>query len=324
MGQYWNLINIDKRRELRHVGGLKLWEFLMSTSAEQLVGLLHSPKWLNFRIPSGKIMFSKQKSLNSPLIRLPQEIVDLIIPHLHNDQYNEDLVCLALTCSYFFRLVAHDIQKTIRKDTGPWAGDRIIFVGDYATGYPDNIATPEEAAEWAKLGRNPLYGVGEKVEAEGRHAAMRSLFREEPFIIWGKCLQAMRQRLDENDGSIQRFERLRKLLMSVPKHLEPAKRQGVLRNLVTKQYIRDQTLAESDYAYSLGEALLCYITWTEDPSGLEGLPLEGEWAGHRFDVTIMDEVTGDEWTDVSQEAIGRLSMVTGEPSKNGRRLTDDE
>lgn len=60
MGQYWKLLNIDKRQEILH-GAFKLEDFLADLSAEQLVGLLRPPKWVPFKIPSEKLQASKAK-----------------------------------------------------------------------------------------------------------------------------------------------------------------------------------------------------------------------------------------------------------------------
>jgi hypothetical protein len=61
MGQDWKLINIDKKRQLRHIGQPKLLEILKSTSGEQLVGLLANPSWLRFQIPAEKAIPAKNK-----------------------------------------------------------------------------------------------------------------------------------------------------------------------------------------------------------------------------------------------------------------------
>jgi hypothetical protein len=44
MGQYWKLVNIDRREKLLNNGGLKLWEIPMNGSLEQLVELVGAEK----------------------------------------------------------------------------------------------------------------------------------------------------------------------------------------------------------------------------------------------------------------------------------------
>lgn len=46
MGQYWKLVNIDRKEQLLNNGGLKLFEMLDERSLEQLVELIRNPKWI--------------------------------------------------------------------------------------------------------------------------------------------------------------------------------------------------------------------------------------------------------------------------------------
>ncbi|KAM5346976.1 hypothetical protein ACJ41O_009981 [Fusarium nematophilum] len=330
MGQYWKFINIDKRRKVRHVGGFTLDEFILATFAEQIVGLLGTPFRLKFEIPSDKIRASKMKSLGSPLIKLPQEILDMIVRLLLDSHADEDLICLSLTCGYFFRLCARSVQTLLDEDEGGWVGDRLIFVGDYAHGLPDDLGNPEERKAWREIGTendfpgNPLYVLDKNAVGEGRHATINPIFAEKPFEVWGGVADFARKRLEEEPESLQRFNRLLKFIRHSPGCLKPEQKRGVLRNLTTKEYVRDQAVAESEYAYSLGEVLCMFTTWTNDASGTEGLPLEGEWAGHRFDIAPMEYLADDdEWTDVSSEAISRLKVATGYKKNDGRRLTGE-
>ena len=59
MGQYFKLVNIDKKRELYNEDGLKLMEILLNGPMQQLVGLLKKPKWSRFKIPGRYIQSSK-------------------------------------------------------------------------------------------------------------------------------------------------------------------------------------------------------------------------------------------------------------------------
>ncbi|KAF4973177.1 hypothetical protein FZEAL_9394 [Fusarium zealandicum] len=322
MGQYWHLLNIDKRCIVRNVGGLKLIEFIFSKSAEQLVGLLSNPYWLKFNISSNLVRESKKKSLGSLLTSLPQEIIDMIVSLLFDGRNHDDFICLSLTCTYFFRLLAGKVQEIIIEDTGPWVGDRLIFVGDYADGYPANIATPEEEAVWDKISpeyNNPLYEMDHQTAAEGPLAAVSSFTPEDPFIVWGDRLKLVRERLKEERESLECFDRLVQLLMHTPDKVEPAMRRAVLRNLDTHEYVRDEALANSRYAYSLGEAVVVFTTWTQDGSGLQDLSGEGEWAGHHFDISAMATVADEQWVDVSDVAIDKLEMASRGSRKNGGR-----
>ena len=73
---------------------------------------------------------------------LPQEIIDAIARHVKSDV--TDVICLALTCTYFFRLLANNMQDAFIEDTAPRAGDRLVFLGEYTQGAPPGILTDEE------------------------------------------------------------------------------------------------------------------------------------------------------------------------------------
>ncbi|KAJ4132849.1 hypothetical protein NW754_015663 [Fusarium falciforme] len=319
MGQDWKLINIDKKRKLRHIGQPKLLEILKSTSGEQLVGLLANPSWLRFQIPAEKAIPAKKRNYDSLLVNLPQNVIDLIVALLYECRHDADLICLSVTCSYFFRLIAHMIQAAISEDIGQWAGDRLILISERAVGYPPEIATVLERFQWDSDGTNPLYGMGEQAVAEGHHSTLASLVKEQPFEVWGRALDNVRERLDQKQEVSLPFKRLMKLLMHNP-HFPNSHRPAVLRNLTTKQFISDDALARSNFSYSLGEVLLCYITWGEETAQDERvrLPMKGEWAGHRFDITTREKVSG--WEDVSQQVIKRMMMATREERKTGRRV----
>ncbi|KAI8722409.1 hypothetical protein NCS52_00384600 [Fusarium sp. LHS14.1] len=319
MGQDWKLINIDKKRQLRHIGQPKLLDILKSTSGEQLVGLLANPSWLRFQIPAEKAIPAKKRNHDSPLVNLPQNAIDMIVAILYECRHDADLICLSVTCSYFFRLISHMIQAAISEDIGQWAGDRLILIGERAVGYPPEIATVLERFQWDSDGTNPLYEMGEQAVAEGHHSTLASLVKEQPFEVWGRALDNVRERLDQKQEVSLPFKRLMKLLMHNP-HFPSSHRPAVLRNLTTKQFISDDALARSNFSYSLGEVLLCYITWGEEAAQDERvrLPMKGEWAGHRFDITTREKVSG--WDDVSQQVIKRMMMATREERKTGRRV----
>ncbi|KAL2801895.1 hypothetical protein BJX63DRAFT_416228 [Aspergillus granulosus] len=73
----------------------------------------------------------------------------------------------------------------------------------------------------------------------------------------------------------------------------------VLRNLTTKEYVREDGLSGG---ITLGHVALLKICWSSDPSayvqGEESLT-RGEWVGHRFDVVPLRTVEPD-WIDQTQ------------------------
>lgn len=93
--------------------------------------------------------------------------------------------------------------------------------------------------------------------------------------------------------------------------LFPCNKVWILRNLVEKSYIRLESIVSKKtmeachppFLKAFGNLLLYKTAWTDDPSGCLGDP-KSEWAGHRFDVTALDEIQNDssyQWTDVSRD-----------------------
>lgn len=315
MAQYWELINIDKQSQLRTGLASNFWEFLKFTPTEQLVGLLKKSHWAPFRIPAKHIRAAKAKATKNRFISLPQEIIDQIIYNVAADRGNRDMICLALTCAYFFRILATSIQDIMRNDCGPWAGDRLVFAGDAGgRGWPHEL--------WNFM----LPDFPMSVVAEGKLARRRcsyfEKFERHPAEMYGKLRHSVKDRLKGETASFRRFKRLAKLLTVEPHYITHGAKEPVLRNLTTKQYVRDAELAQSKYAYSLGEVVMVQTIWTQDPKDVERLGTEAEWRGHKFDISVMEDVAGDDWTDVSGEAVERLALAATEQfrKQNGRRV----
>ncbi|KAG8168453.1 hypothetical protein KVR01_001202 [Diaporthe batatas] len=325
MGQYWKFVNIDRKERLRNTGGLKLWEMLMNGCFEQLVDLLQKPKWI--ALSSGTQVQAKSRSDASTLLTLPREVIDMIVHELCSDS-PESLICLSLTCAWFFRLLGLEFQKILAADSAPWAGHRLIFVGDYADGLDlGDICTSEELQHFEKCqekwGDNPLYCMPEGImRTRNEHTDAGGGWYEDGTGANtrrpGDLEELVKERLMLNDLSL--FNRLANLARRP--HLTTGHGAAVLRNLTAKQYVRDKAIAESDYAYSLGEVVAVFTTWTDDPSGLGGLDAQGLWAGHRFDIATIADVSEDGWTDVSELAVENLMKSTEREKKDGKRAGD--
>ncbi|KAK7426622.1 hypothetical protein QQZ08_006952 [Neonectria magnoliae] len=165
----------------------------------------------------------------------------MVISILLDARDHRMIIHLSLTCAYFFRLLAPLIRDALVEDSGSWAGDRFIFVGDYAAGYPSGIATSKKKIEWAKPRQNPLYDLPKAVTAEGEKSKVPSLLaRKDSFERWGELLEDARKGLDGEEESLQRMV---KLLTQAPKASTPARLGPVLRNLTTKEYVRDAAIA---------------------------------------------------------------------------------
>lgn len=266
-------------------------------------------------------------------------MMDLIYPPL--DFYPEleqhlEAICLDMTRSYIFRLLAPRIHGMMIRAAEPWSGHRLIMVGDYARGMPQEIEQSATDDEISRRNRgkddkywNPLYEWARKPQN-------KPLFGNED--LW---LDAWTQGMDQEDdgqkiknqenkdqgnegqacedneglcqniagrkhGSLEMAKRPLKLLMAeIPAAFPPASAKLVLRNLTTKEYVVEEGLAA--YDHHLIDAIFVYARFTDDPSGLREINAHGPWAGHRFDVATLEDVRDDEWLDATNWAIELIS-----------------
>lgn len=239
----------------------------------------------------------------------------MIVSNLSADS-PESVIYLSLTCVYFLRLLGPKFQKILAEDTAPWAGDRLIFVGDYADGLDiGGICTSDELRVFKEKVEeyhdNPLYCIDEDrimCTMDGRAKADPDCLDEYDLRQAGSLEQCVRDKLTLDD--FQLFHRLAVIAKKTqPSADDHQKHAAVLRNLTAKEFVRDEAIAPS--AYSLGEVVAVFTTWTGDGSGLRDLDDKGEWAGHRFDIATMADVSEEGWTDVSQLAVENLMTGTG-------------
>ncbi|KAL1857526.1 hypothetical protein Daus18300_010284 [Diaporthe australafricana] len=330
MGQYWKLVNIDRKETLLSAyGDVQLLALLMSRSLEQLLELIRNPKWIPFSKYTQSLQVSESNSTGSPLLGLPQEVIDMIVCNLTADE-PESVIYLSLTCVYFLRQLGPIFQKVLAEDTAPWAGDRLIFVGDYADGLDlGGICTIDELRQFdenvEEYGDNPLYCMPEEqvmCTVDERARTKRRYLDGYDVRQAGYLEQRVRNKLTRDD--LQLFHRLAAIAKRSQPSADEHHNAPVLRNLTARQYVRDDVIAESDYAYSLGEVVLVFTTWTRDGSGLMELELQGDWAGHRLDIATMADVSEEGWTDVSQLAVENLMTSTdgaGGETKSGKRAS---
>ena len=270
-------------------------------------------------------MRERDVNASSPLLTIPQELIDVITTLITNDI---DILALALTNTYFFRLLAPSVKEAVIRDEAPWAGDRLIFVGDYASGVPDGVLTDSELAvltgveseeddqdSGARFSeRIPFYDmdamdVNDRT-TDGDIDQDRALHN--PWRRRGDRIRRLRNRRLSGEG-MALLDRLLQLTSA-----EPTTMQAVLRCISTKQYVRDSVIAKSEHVYSLGEVLCTHAQWTADPCGTEGLRCEGAWASCRFDIATLADVDAG-WEDVSEEAVELLRAADLYPSTDGKR-----
>ncbi|KAF4438873.1 hypothetical protein F53441_12694 [Fusarium austroafricanum] len=145
---------------------------------------------------------------NSPLIRLPQEIISLITGALASHQDGGSLIRLSLTCGYFFRLLVEDIQALIQVDVGVWCKDRTVFAGGIAHGIPGNVGTAEEEEEWFAANYNTLDDMDTEFVAHwgiGDRLCPDQILNQLGRLVHCTKLSMLK---DESNGSILFLDRL--------------------------------------------------------------------------------------------------------------------
>ena len=270
------------------------------------------------------------KRFQSRLVSLPQELIDRII-ELASDEDVEDTFTLAITCTYFFRLIGPSLRKPLLREAAPWAGDRLIFLGDYADSVPDIVKNGDDwTGPWPREPpQDEDYG-DELNEDEELLFNLKEGYPPRPqkaAYVTNVCY-----RIGDNMPDQALFDRLLPLLKgqwaidaepgaqdsTSPARKEPG--EYVLRNLNAREYVRDSVLANSEYAYSLGEVVCTHIHWTDDSSGTADLGVHGRWAGHRFDIVRLTEFAAEEWVDVSESALDNLvNGLDGQRKDDGLR-----
>ena len=99
----------------------------------------------------------------------------------------------------------------------------------------------------------------------------------------------------------------------------------VLRNLTTKRFVRQHGLGGYDGYFTLASAIFRSAHWTDDESGAPVTPdRHGRWAGHRFDVAMIEDVRGDEWRDVTQMLVEDLEVASDTMGYDDRQLRVEE
>lgn len=236
---------------------------------------------------------------------LPLEILDEISAHVGD----ADVPALGLTCAYLFRVLGPRIRKTIIADQAPWAGDRLIMIGDYTESVPDTCAEfREDAHLWAS-------GMEQKYAKSTRENPIYHLARERDMAPSPTINDSLDARFGDDKHL---FARLVEGMKSARASAGAAAAQPILCVHDTKEYVLDSAIAESEFAYSLGEVICCSTPWTNDLGATERIGGVGKWAGCRFSIATLADI-GDDWTDASAMAIGLLERSMQSTKADGKR-----
>lgn len=197
-------------------------------------------------------------------------------------------------------------------------------MGDYTDGgdNPPGLFTGGEEEELVKgntgsSGRVHLYRLCHESACIESSFPVQKL--QKKFEMWAGHNNAKGMAFAQSDR-----EDMTEILYPDMSSFYPEDEAWVLRNLTTKEYVRADAVAlrpeyirGPDIKYlGFGEVVAMRISWTSD--GDLGLLMDGEedvnrgsWAGHRFDITVLDEkeMVEDGWRDVSDETARRINEL---------------
>lgn len=368
MCQYWYILSMD---DYQYLSCRKLDEFLLNKEANRLVDLfavpvkpsllqlLYATRPLNdnSRIEPSPI----QTKLNPPcqiqshLAAIPDELILMIFHSL------DLLSCfrLSLVSTRLWRIGWPFFQLKIMEVMSPWAGKRIICLGDeyepndlpagfltteeeniVKEGLDDHETYPDEgidrgSGDLLNLARGRFEEVnGEVKPCEELH---RPLPGEAEYVFYSKYSEPWESPLT----ALEEAEQLPNSLLTQVNSLAyrwksgdyyPQTESWILRNLTTAEIVQGDVLYKAfggsgrpeglNLGYpGFGEAIMSRICWSRAASS-GACSNRGVWAGHRFELCTgkVHALNSDiGWNDVTSEIIKELSVAMNLPLKKRRK-----
>ena len=289
--------------------------------------------------PVGVVVTRKMRSLRSsdrlPSVfeRVPGEVLDMVLGYLGK----RDMVAVGLCSGFLCRHVLQYIETDLRKADAPLAGTEIACTGTYLKDLPEPFERDELAL--GALNRDELYG-GNMCLARQINWTAVSTFEEiganQGLAVWLDVFRTFQGKKGRKNKG--RYKNLDRILTNWNASLFPVRcpegQSWVLRNLTTKEIVRLRRTGQDNAEVvvddesikwcRLDDVLLMRICWTMSmDTGLhvpmcgQGNPRtsidvgQGEWAGHCFDVVMMELKSLQEigWTDVTSKIATEAKMV---------------
>ncbi|OCK90623.1 uncharacterized protein K441DRAFT_689361 [Cenococcum geophilum 1.58] len=215
------------------------------------------------------------------------------------------------------------IQTYFMSFLGPWAGKRILCVGDYveAGDHPPGLFTEDEERSMENK---------EKEEERPMTLAnwayvYATISVKFPTTLFTQLLSKNYYKQYCRMSGSDRSE-VRKIVNPEFSQFYPKDQPWILRNLKTREYVRSDAIAlRPEYIHGpnidvigFGEVVLSRICWSSDPSvNIDGRKYNrnihrGIWAGHCFDITTRaqhEERVNEEWKDVSEEVAKEIANI---------------
>ena len=222
-----------------------------------------------------------------------------------------DAIMLGLTHDTLMLIGWKHIRALVLRKTTPWAGGRIICIGDYAKDLPEGLISEEEQEELLHLG------------CENDEPTPTETF---------DLYQISYDKFRNTSGHFMvKYHRLtglsskeRQILYQITTPEYEWEQGWVLMNLSAMEYVTSKAASgilrsmDPDDACCFGQLILSRICWSSDDStsiAFNGPLHRGVWAGHRFRIVTTDvfntRFSGkeEEWKDVSVEAAKWLEVI---------------
>ncbi|KAI0321239.1 hypothetical protein OF83DRAFT_358192 [Amylostereum chailletii] len=308
MGQYWVILNLDKRERGPGVGA-KLGEFIFNP-LHQLVELFTVPVKSSDGPPPSLVPHNGEKRTLGYLA-FPSELLRMVFNYI---EAPEDVVRLTVVNKMLTVFGRDRLQELVMQaaSSSSWSGGRIICLGDNASTLPPGMLTDTEKERLEGLrvsqemdtASEVLYEIG----SEGyRRGGQRDLTSNLCFS-WTRPSDDLYTR-----WRISRRHRSRgsTLIRSV-ELTRPEGKIWVLCNISKREYVRVDALASITNASpesafindgcNLGMAIVILTAWTYE-GGDEDVGC-GPWAGDRLQIIPFDTLADAEgWKDISSTAV---------------------
>ncbi|KAI0722523.1 hypothetical protein C8Q76DRAFT_364549 [Earliella scabrosa] len=306
MGQTFELINVD-REEKSYESCAKLGEFFFDDFRDLRAALRLPtlPREVGVWLKRGEVALQP-----GPFGKLSPEVIDMVYAQFTSEDDLDDVIWFAITCKRLLTIGKPHLLRLLRAIHAPWAGSRIICLGEYTDDDSELPAGFLTDAEKHKIATTEIDGVGEPDEYSKclslyacelyRKSYGRGRSRDDEWAYWGELREA--REMYRKDGDAQGLLEL-DMFNALYRYTKPTYPAGVavLCNL-------------SKAEFGLINGLMARICWATDPSislccgkAYEERFVKGPWAGDRFCITTVKEMgrlkigAGKEWKDVTEE-----------------------
>ncbi|KAI0147907.1 hypothetical protein F4776DRAFT_605037 [Hypoxylon sp. NC0597] len=271
-------------------------------------------------------------SSSKALMNLSQEIQLMIFGQLENV---EDCIALGLTNKYFFALSLPVMHNKLASQMGIWAGTNILYCGNDAQhgDYPPGLFSAEEERlknlETVQVVDPHVSDIGDPEPLRLSHYGTTALGEAQvPYTcdMWKHFCRCQDRSKEGNNAELwsiveQSFEEDFNTT-----DFYPQDQHWVLRNLTTKEFVRDDSIAlgpefirgPAILGIGFGHALMARICWSPSNSTTKRYPsniTRGVWAGHRFEITTLakhvEATKGEVWVDVGVQVAGEIAHIWG-------------